>query len=228
MGRGMAYIRYKQAENYVATFMEVAVDPSSGEIAVTRVVCAHDGGLVVNPDALKNQIEGAIAQTLSRALHEEVQFDTARVTSVDWASYPILRFPELPAIECLIDAAISRRGGARKPPRCGPAALATRSSCHGVRLRRFPFTSARAGRPERPVPAPPRQSQAPHLPPLQIPNPNHVSTPKGSSPYSRGLGLRFGIGFGSGLGELDFDFFGAFRAQVKLFLTFQAARRDGS
>ena len=86
MGRGIAYMRYKQAENYVAMSMEVAVDPASGAIAVRRVVCAHDCGLVVNPDALRNQIEGGIVQTLSRALHEEVQFDASRVTSVDWAS----------------------------------------------------------------------------------------------------------------------------------------------
>jgi CO/xanthine dehydrogenase Mo-binding subunit len=59
-------------------FMEVAVDPATGRIAVRRVVCAHDCGLVVNPNALRNQIEGGIVQTLSRALHEEVQFDECR------------------------------------------------------------------------------------------------------------------------------------------------------
>jgi CO/xanthine dehydrogenase Mo-binding subunit len=52
-------------------------------------VCAHDGGLVVNPDSLRTQIEGCIVQTLSRTLHEEVKFNRARVTSVDWVSYPI-------------------------------------------------------------------------------------------------------------------------------------------
>lgn len=102
VGRGMAYVRYKQAENYIAMFMEVAIEPSSRAIHVRRVVCAHDCGLVVNPDALTNQIEGAITQTLSRALHEEVQFDSSRVTSVDWSSYPILRFPELPKIEVIL------------------------------------------------------------------------------------------------------------------------------
>ena len=56
VGRGMSYIRYKQAENYVAMFMEVAVDTASGAIDVKRVVCAHDCGLVVNPDALQHQI----------------------------------------------------------------------------------------------------------------------------------------------------------------------------
>jgi CO/xanthine dehydrogenase Mo-binding subunit len=146
VGRGMAYVRYKQAENYVATFMEVAVDPSSGEIAVRRVVCAHDCGLVVNPDALKNQIEGAIAQTLSRALHEEVQFDTSRVTSVDWASYPILRFSELPAIEVIL---IERRD--QPPWGAGEAATVPVAAAlgnaffdaTGVRLRRVPFTKPR-------------------------------------------------------------------------------------
>src|SRR5262252_9912284 len=101
-GRGIAYMRYKQAENYVAIAMEAAVDPQSGAISVTRVVCAHDCGLVVNPDALKNQIEGCILQTLSRALHEEVTFDRARVTSVDWASYPILRATEAPDVDVIL------------------------------------------------------------------------------------------------------------------------------
>src|SRR6202011_2892530 len=83
---------------------EVAVDRASGKINVRRITCAHDCGLVINPDSLRNQIEGSILQTLSRAIHEEVKFDKSRVTSVDWASYPILTFPEVPVIEvALID-----------------------------------------------------------------------------------------------------------------------------
>ena len=77
---GFAYARYKQNENYVAMAMEVAVDPGTGAIEVRRVVCAHDCGLIVNPDALRNQVEGCIVQTLSRTLHEEANFDRARVT----------------------------------------------------------------------------------------------------------------------------------------------------
>src|SRR5262249_49806809 len=104
IGRGMAYMRYKQAENYVAMVMEVAVERSSGQIRVTRVVCAHDCGLIVNPDGLRNQIEGNIAQTLSRTLHEQVLFNQSSVTSTDWQTYPILTFPEVPSIEvALID-----------------------------------------------------------------------------------------------------------------------------
>jgi len=145
-GRGMSYIRYKQAENYVAMFMEVAVDTASGAIDVQRVVCAHDCGLVVNPDALQHQIEGAIAQTLSRALHEEVTFDTSRVTSVDWESYPILRFPELPAIEViLINRPDQPLWGAGESAAVPVAAALGNAffDATGVRLRRVPFTRAR-------------------------------------------------------------------------------------
>ena len=82
-------------------FMEVAVDVGTCRVAVRRVVCAHDCGLVVNPNALRNQIEGGIVQTIGRALHEEVQFDESRVTSVDWTRYPILRFTEAPTVEVI-------------------------------------------------------------------------------------------------------------------------------
>jgi nicotinate dehydrogenase subunit B len=146
VGRGMAYTRYKQAENYVATFMEVAVDPRSGAIGVTRVVCAHDCGLVVNPEALRNQIEGGITQTLSRALHEEVQFDTSRVTSVDWASYPILRFGEAPAIEVILierrDQPLWGAGEAATVPVAAALGNAIFDAT-GIRLRRVPFTKTR-------------------------------------------------------------------------------------
>ena len=146
VGRGMAYTRYKNAENYVALFMDVAVEPATGRIIVRRVVCAHDCGLVVNPNALRNQIEGGIVQTLSRALHEEVQFDESRVTSVDWATYPILRFPEAPVVEVIL---VERRdealwGAGEASTVAVAAALANAVfDATGVRLRRVPFTAAR-------------------------------------------------------------------------------------
>ena len=87
--------------------MEADVDKSSGAIRVRRVACAHDCGLVINPDALRAQIEGNILQTLSRTLLEEVAFDRSRVTSVDWASYPILRFPTRP--RCSSTSSTGRR-----------------------------------------------------------------------------------------------------------------------
>jgi CO/xanthine dehydrogenase Mo-binding subunit len=146
VGRGNAYMRYKQSENYVATIMEVAVDAGSGRIDVRRVTCAHDCGLVVNPDGLKNQIEGCIVQTLSRALHEEVRFDRTRVTSVDWASYPVLRFPEAPRVEVVLvdrpDQPLLGAGEAATAPVAAALANAIFDAT-GVRLRTVPFTSER-------------------------------------------------------------------------------------
>ncbi len=91
-GRGIAYVHYKHHETYVAMGMEVAVERATGRIQVERVFCAHDCGQIINPDGVRAQVEGNILQTLSRVLMEEVKFDRSRVTSVDWASYPIMRF----------------------------------------------------------------------------------------------------------------------------------------
>jgi len=145
-GRGFAYMHYKHNESYVAMAMEVDVNRVTGVIRVRRVACAHDCGLVINPDALAAQIEGNILQTLSRTLFEEVAFDRSRVTSVDWASYPILTFPDAP--EILIDI-VSRP---KEPPLGAgeasatpvPAALANAIfDAVGIRLTTAPFTRAR-------------------------------------------------------------------------------------
>jgi nicotinate dehydrogenase subunit B len=146
VGRGVAYMRYKQAENYVAMAMEVAVDRNTGKVTVRRVTCAHDCGLIVNPDGLRNQVEGNIVQTLSRALHEEVKFDRSRVTSVDWTSYPILTFPEAPAIEVALidrpDQPAFGAGEAASAPVAGALANAIFDAT-GIRLRTVPFTAER-------------------------------------------------------------------------------------
>ena len=146
VGRGIAYVRYKQAENYVAIGMTVAVNKATGKIAVRRVVCAHDCGLVVNPDGLRNQVEGNILQTLSRTLHEEVTFDQSRVTSVDWASYPILTFPEAPAVQvALIDRPEQPSYGAGEAASAPVAAALANAifDATGIRLRTVPFTAER-------------------------------------------------------------------------------------
>jgi CO/xanthine dehydrogenase Mo-binding subunit len=145
-GRGLAYVRYKQAENYVAIAMEVTVERATGRIKVERIACAHDCGLVVNPDALRNQVEGCILQTLSRALHEEVKFDTSRVTSLDWASYPILTFPEAPPIEVALlgrpEWPLLGAGEAATAPVAAALGNAVFDAT-GIRLRSIPFTPAR-------------------------------------------------------------------------------------
>jgi CO/xanthine dehydrogenase Mo-binding subunit len=145
-GRGMAYIHYKGSETYVAVAMEVEVDRGSGMVTVRRVCCAHDCGLMINPDAVRAQVEGNILQTLSRTLYEETTFDRQRVTSVDWASYPLLRFSAVPRLEI---ALMDRRdepplgaGEAASSP--VPAALANAVfDATGVRLRSVPFTPAK-------------------------------------------------------------------------------------
>jgi len=145
-GSGLAYIRYKMTENYLATFIEAAVHPATGRVDVKRVVCAHDCGLVVNPGALRNQIEGGIVQGLSRALYEEVQFDDSRVTSVDWSTYPILRFPAVPSIEVILierpDETLWGGGEASTVPVAAALGNAIFDAT-GVRLRRVPFTAER-------------------------------------------------------------------------------------
>jgi CO/xanthine dehydrogenase Mo-binding subunit len=126
--------------------MEVAVERATGVIRVSRVVCAHDCGLMINPDNVESQLEGNILQTLSRTLHEEVTFDRRHVTSLDWAQYPILRFDEVPALELELIQRIDEPplgvGEAASAP--VPAALANALfDATGVRLRTVPFRAER-------------------------------------------------------------------------------------
>ena len=145
-GRGMAYVHYKHNENHVAMGMEVEVERRTGNIRVTRVLCAHDCGLMINPDCVQSQLEGSILQSLSRTLLEEVTFDRSRVTSVDWSSYPILTFPNVPAIELeLIDRPDQPPMGVGEAASTPvPAALANAVfDATGVRLRSVPFRADR-------------------------------------------------------------------------------------
>ncbi len=96
-GRGFAFARYKNLAAYTAVALELALDRDSGIVRVKRVVAAVDSGEAVNPDAIRNQIEGAILQSASWTLYEEVLFDRTRIRSHDWGSYPILRFAAVPA-----------------------------------------------------------------------------------------------------------------------------------
>jgi CO/xanthine dehydrogenase Mo-binding subunit len=145
-GRGIAWVN--RDDTRVATIADVTVDPDTGRIKVGRVVVAHDCGLVINPDGLKNQIEGNVIQSLSRTLHEEVTFDTAHVTSRDWVGYPILRFEEIPDhidIVLVNNRPDQPSTGGGEPSTCPTAAVIGNAvyDAIGVRLRQTPF------RPER-------------------------------------------------------------------------------
>jgi nicotinate dehydrogenase subunit B len=145
-GRGLAYVHYKHEETIVAMGMEVAVERATGRIRVTRVVAAQDCGLMINPDCVQAQLEGNILQTLSRALHEEVLYDRHRVTTVDWASYPILTFPEVPKLEFemlqRLDQPPLGAGEAASTP-VGAALANAVFDATGVRLRTIPFRADR-------------------------------------------------------------------------------------
>ena len=145
-GRGISFIHYKHSEAYVGIGMDVAVERASGRITVERVACAHDCGQIINPDGVRAQIEGSILQTISRVLMEEVTFDRSRVLSVDWASYPILRFSGVPKIDIeLIDRPTEKPVGAGEAA-CAAVGAALGNAVHnatGARLRTVPFTPER-------------------------------------------------------------------------------------
>ena len=145
-GRGMAFARYENDQAIVACVAFVTVDTTTGVVRVPRVVVAHDCGLIINPDGVKNQIEGNVVQSLSRALKEEVKFDEYRVTSVNWETYPILKFSEVPEIDIvLLDHPNKPALGAGEASQVTTAAAVANAifDATGVRLRQIPFTPER-------------------------------------------------------------------------------------
>jgi nicotinate dehydrogenase subunit B len=146
VGRGVAFTRYENDQAIVACIAEVQVEKSTGIVRVKRLVAAHDCGLIINPDGVKNQIEGNMLQSLSRALKEEVRFEESRITSVDWSTYPILTFSEAPEMEIvLLDRPDQPALGAGEPSTVttAPALANAIFDATGVRLRQIPFTPER-------------------------------------------------------------------------------------
>ena len=145
-GRGVAFVQYDRTEAYVAAIADLDVNHADGQVRVKRVVIAHDCGLVINPDGLRNQIEGNVIQAISRTLKEEVKFDSSILTSLDWTSYPILRFPEIPEVVVeLINRPDQPAVGAGEATTSAiPAAIANAIfDATGARLRTIPFTPDR-------------------------------------------------------------------------------------
>jgi len=146
-GFGFAFARYKNLAAYCAIASEVEVNRETGRPRLIRAVAAVDSGQVVNPDGLINQIEGAIVQSMSWTLYESVSFDDTRITSIDWQTYPILRFDAVPeSVEVHI---INRPGqpflGSGETGQ-GPAAASIANAianATGRRLRNLPLTRKR-------------------------------------------------------------------------------------
>ena len=97
-GRGMAFAKYKNMSVYVACVADVEINPKTGKILVTNLYAAADGGLTINPDGFKNQIEGGLVQTTSWTLFESVPFNRDGIEVSSWAEYPILRFSDVPNV----------------------------------------------------------------------------------------------------------------------------------
>src|SRR6185369_1397539 len=150
-GRGIAYTYRNQT--MVAEIAEVEVNRATGRVWVKRLVCAHDCGLVINPEGLRRTVEGAMMHALSRALYEEATFDGEKVTSVDWTTSPTLTHADTPE---RIDVVIVN--GDPNPNRpdlphygagetvCKPLMAAIANAVYdatGVRLRRVPFRKER-------------------------------------------------------------------------------------
>jgi len=143
-GFGFAFARYKNLAAYCAIASEVEVNRETGRPRLVRAVAAVDSGQVVNPDGLINQIEGAILQSMSWTLYEAVTFDDTRITSIDWQTYPILRFNAVPQ---KIDVHIINRPGqpflGSGETGQGPAAASVANAianATGKRLRDLPLT----------------------------------------------------------------------------------------
>jgi CO/xanthine dehydrogenase Mo-binding subunit len=142
-GRGVSYTKYELVRTYVGVVAEVEVNRATGVIRVPRFYVVHDCGQIINPDGLRNQIEGNIIQTVSRTLIEELKFNRSTVTSRDWESYPILRFPDIPEIAMdLIDRPAMPPWGAGEPAAAVvPSAISNAVfDATGVRLRSIPYT----------------------------------------------------------------------------------------
>ena len=147
LGRGFAFARYKNLGAYCAIAAEVAVDHETGRARLVRAAAAIDSGQAVNPDGLRNQVEGGIVQSMSWTLFEAVRFDATRIRSFDWSAYPIARFDDVPD---RVDVDVIDRPGqpflgtgeAAQGPTAAAIANAV-ASATGVRLRDLPLTRER-------------------------------------------------------------------------------------
>jgi nicotinate dehydrogenase subunit B len=141
-GRGIAL--GTRNGTYVGTIADVQVNRKTGEVKVTRLVCSHDCGLIINPEGLKSTIAANLVQSLGRTTKEEVLFDRSNVTSVDWNSYRVARASDIPPV---VDIVLINRpdlppGGAGEPSTRPTAAAIANAvfDATGARVRQIPLT----------------------------------------------------------------------------------------
>ena len=145
-GRGRGIALGTHLSSYAAAIAEIEVDRETGKITAKHMYGALDAGLAVNPGFLENQISGQLVQATSRTLKEEVTFNQTGVTSLDWNSYPILRFEESPEVTPIVVQRLGEKysGGGEEVLSPATAAIANALfDATGVRLREYPLTPAR-------------------------------------------------------------------------------------
>ena len=143
-GRGVAVAN--RANTMTAAVAEIEVDKSTGDVTVKKITLGHDCGLIVNPDGLKNQIEGNVLQAVSRALLEEVKFDSTGQKNLDWNSYPVIRFEQVPDVEIVLTNRPEMQPLGGGEPSIVPVTAAIANAIFdatGARLRQVPFTPQR-------------------------------------------------------------------------------------
>ncbi|MGC2399849.1 MAG: molybdopterin cofactor-binding domain-containing protein [Acidobacteriaceae bacterium] len=147
LGRGVACVAYEGDNGYAALIADVSVNRRTGVVRPRKFLVAIDCGPISNPDGLRNQVEGGLLQGMSRALVEEVTWDSRRVTSVDWIGYTSLRLGyEIPEIETVfvVPENVPATGAGETSITVTPAAIGNAIfDAVGVRLRQVPFTRAR-------------------------------------------------------------------------------------
>ncbi|HLK50578.1 MAG TPA: molybdopterin cofactor-binding domain-containing protein [Bryobacteraceae bacterium] len=153
-GRGVACVLYSGFDGYVAVVAEVSVNQDTGVITVTKVTAGLDTGPVINPDGLRNQMEGQVIQGISRALLEEVKFSNlgkggvggGAVTTNDWDSYTVFEFGDtIPEIDTVLinNLKVAPTGAGETIITLMPAAIGNAVfDATGVRLRQIPMTPA--------------------------------------------------------------------------------------
>lgn len=132
--------------SYGAAVAEIEVDKTTGKVIAKHLYGAIDAGLVVNPGNVESQISGQLVQTASRLFHEEVTFSKTNVTSLDWASYPILRFEECPQVTPVVVQRLNEpsSGAGEEVMAAAAAAIANAFfDATGVRMKEFPLTPKR-------------------------------------------------------------------------------------
>ncbi|WP_415500088.1 molybdopterin cofactor-binding domain-containing protein [Acetobacter sp.] len=176
-GRGLAYAQYVHGTfpgvpaAWSAWVADVEVDRATGVVSVTRAVVGQDAGLMINPAGVRHQLHGNVIQSTSRALREQVSFDEQGVENKEWGGYPLITFPELPAIEPLLmerpDQPPLGAGESSSVPSAAAIANALYDAT-GVRFRDVPFTPEKVKARLDAALGPLSAEQPAPVPPLQI------------------------------------------------------------